>query len=471
MNNPIEDFKPLAREAELSKLDKLQPLVVIGGLVSPFVYAAGGLPSLLGLGTALFSLVLKRWQEVNSNLSQIDSGDIKALYLALSDDHKSRLTQELKLLKTQARDAIEGEVTSPLPSLPIEGESTPPPSPPLLLPPSKGLRLTDNLLAEIIQSSPHIKISGQTGSGKSSLAYRVIETARSLGYGIQLIDPKFPFSRWAITPDYKGLEGSTKGLYQFHLLLEGRLQEAIEIKESGKELPEYPPLLLVIDEIDFLLSESPECKGYLKTLLKVGRGLNLKVLYLGQSPLCSDLGLKKNDFYNSTNIYLGSTIPVALGEVFLSTESKKQLMGEYHQLINDGIKFIALINPIVGNPYLTILPNFETPDRVPVATSGIPTGGVIPTGGMPATTTPTTIATSGSGGIPTSDDPIATIPDENFSDERILNLISQGHSQNQIITEFMGIKKDGKSRAYREARERVQRLKGENQSPVFTGLI
>jgi hypothetical protein len=106
----------------------------------------------------------------------------------------------------------------------------------------------------------------------------------------------------------------------------------------------------------------------MRTGLKVGRGLTaergkgIKVLYCTQSPLCSRIGLNRDDFDQSTNIYLGSNIPLVLqdgGELAskVPDSKRRQLSREYESRIAAGHKFIMLVRlPNGGDCFLMKAP-------------------------------------------------------------------------------------------------------------------
>ncbi len=142
-------------------------------------------------------------------------------------------------------------------------------------------------LKDVVIRAFHIRINGQTGSGKSTLVDNAIALAMaSLGQGCEvvLVDPKYPLSDWEIEPQYKGINEALKGLENLANIVENRLKTARKSKDSGEGIPNFPPILYVVDEVDWIASEyEKDAIKLLKIGLKVGRALNIKVIYLGRN--------------------------------------------------------------------------------------------------------------------------------------------------------------------------------------------
>ena len=83
-----------------------------------------------------------------------------------------------------------------------------------------------------------------------------------------------------------------------------------------------------------------------KTGLKVGREHKIKLLFVTQSALCSDVNLKKNDFFNTTSLFLGQTIMEALDSDLMtavSAEKKAVLRAEYKARLARGDRYTILV--------------------------------------------------------------------------------------------------------------------------------
>ncbi|HEY9830879.1 MAG TPA: hypothetical protein V6D26_09880 [Stenomitos sp.] len=197
----------------------------------------------------------------------------------------------------------------------------------------------ENWLEEVIRYTYHFRVNGQTRAGKSTFVNNLIGLMKRMfdkPVEVVLIDPKYPMSRWSIKPKYKGLEESIIGLKEMAEEVQRRLKLATEDADNGREIRDFEPILYVLDEADTVAGEyndpTPPVADYLESLhlstkksvahllkqgLKVGAALQVGVCYIGQSPLCSTLGMNRNDFNHSANFFLGENIPTAIEEVAL----------------------------------------------------------------------------------------------------------------------------------------------------------
>lgn len=222
--------------------------------------------------------------------------------------------------------------------------------------------LPANWLEGIIKYCVHFRINGQTRSGKSTFVNNLLGLMRRMSGGeveIILIDPKYPMSRWSIEPKYKGLDDSIYGLQEMGKEIERRLRQATEDVESGKEIRDFKPIIYIIDEVDWVAGhyneptppiaaelaamELPTKKAasyLLKKGLKVGAALKVMCCYIGQSPLCSSLGMNKNDFNHSANFFLGENILPAIKEVAYSHQ-QKYLVNQYKLRLERSEKYLG----------------------------------------------------------------------------------------------------------------------------------
>lgn len=196
-----------------------------------------------------------------------------------------------------------------------------------------------NWLEEVIKYTYHFRVNGQTRAGKSTFVNNLIGLMKRMfdkPVEVILIDPKYPMSRWSIKPKFKGLEESIIGLKEMADEVQRRLKLATEDADNDREIREFEPVLYVLDEADTVAGEyndpTPPVAEYLESLqlstkksvahllkqgLKVGAALKVMVCYIGQSPLCTTLGMNRNDFNHSANFFLGENIPTAIEEVAL----------------------------------------------------------------------------------------------------------------------------------------------------------
>ena len=215
-------------------------------------------------------------------------------------------------------------------------------------------------LVNAVVKSNHFRLNGETGSGKSTFCDNLITLAKqSLGESVStvLIDPKYPLSEWEFEPDYKGVEQALEGLERLKKEVESRLEMAKSDKKSGVKIRGFSPILFIIDEIDWVVSEfGKDAVSLLKVGLKVGRALNIKVLYLGQTPLCSDLKMRRNDFKHSCNFFLGENILAGIKEVVYTSQQQKDLREQYQARVKAGQEFLTLVKPVGKTAFIAELP-------------------------------------------------------------------------------------------------------------------
>ena len=216
-----------------------------------------------------------------------------------------------------------------------------------------------NYLAEAVSKAPSFRINGESGSGKSTLAMNLIATMRDElgGCDVTLIDPKYPLSEWDFTPRYKGIEEAYDGLQDAADLVESRLKLAREDKESGRALRSFKPALYVVDEIDWVITHyGADAANLLRVTLKVGRALNVMILYIGQTPLCSRLKMNRDDFRHSANFYLGENVPAGIDEVVHSSALKSELETQYTLRQEGDNKYFCLVKYPGKSAFIASLP-------------------------------------------------------------------------------------------------------------------
>jgi hypothetical protein len=219
-------------------------------------------------------------------------------------------------------------------------------------------------LIKVCLMSNHFRVNGQTGSGKSTFMLNLLTIlvksfeAKNQEVEIIIIDPKYPFSDWgSYTPSYKGLEESLEGLQAMSDTVIERLALARQCADRKKPLPVFRPQLWIVDEIDMVISQyQKEAANHLKTGLKVGRALGVKLAYVGQSPLSSDLKLRRNDFNNSTNFFLGSNGLAGVDEICYTKRDKEFYMLQIAAREAVEQKYFALIKAPSLPPFTAQLP-------------------------------------------------------------------------------------------------------------------
>jgi len=199
-------------------------------------------------------------------------------------------------------------------------------------------------LERAISDAIQVRIAAPSGSGKSVLLGNITNyLTQTFLSTYQLYDPKVTARKvWGnLTPTYY----STDCLPALFSLAEEclkRIDLCKKAAENDAPAPRFNPEFHIIDELEFMygLVDIMDSKDYtskkfatnVKTGLKVGREHKIKLLFVTQSALCSDVNLKKNDFFNTTSLFLGQTIIEALDSDLMtavSPQKKAVLRAEY----------------------------------------------------------------------------------------------------------------------------------------------
>ena len=235
-----------------------------------------------------------------------------------------------------------------------------------------------SVLEGAINESIHLRIVAQSGSGKTVLLGNLINyLTEQVSSDYVLSDPKVtdPKNWGNLKPGYY----SRECLEHFFGLTEtclGRIDEAATSVKAGHGMPSFEYQFHIIDELEFLygLSEVSKNKDHnaklfkinAKSMLKVGREHKMKLLFVTQSPLPSDLNLRKNDFENCSSIFLGSQISAGLNSTDadgllkdVPAEKIAQLKAEYRARMARGDQYVYLFfNPSQPeNPFLGLCPS------------------------------------------------------------------------------------------------------------------
>jgi len=242
-----------------------------------------------------------------------------------------------------------------------------------------------NWLLLVAETGNHFRITGPTDSGKSVLADNLVGALRAVfgTLSVTLADPKYPFTEWTtFEPNFKGAEECLVGVGKLERLVDSRFIQARLDKDAGRPIREFPAELFALDEAEILMDEArlrddidPPGRGQLSMQrnlarmlrkgLKLGRGLTkkkgkgLKVLYVAQSPLCSRLGLNRDDFDQSVNIFIGENIPRALEEELkgkVSAADKAFWLDQYHMRIERGDTYFCLVKLPGKRPFIATMP-------------------------------------------------------------------------------------------------------------------
>lgn len=298
------------------------------------------------------------WQEPEYDLIRLTPrvGSKKEVEQVLDD-----LQLELRLNDCPSVDIVQGTLQFKLntSNVKTEIESIPKREKPTVV--------TGDWLRDIAAKIIHAKVDGETQSGKSTLVQNLATLFSEIHQDAEFIsiDPKFPMSvidspnlqPWRRNPAYKGIDTALEGLKDMAVLVERRLELLSDDVANGEPPRKFAKKVYVVDEIDWIMSRyGKEATNALQVGLKVGAALNVVVVYLGQSPRCSKLGMTKDDFRNTTNISLAQNIPDALNTYVYDELDKKDLLSLYYREINSGNVYIALVMPKGQRAFLGQMP-------------------------------------------------------------------------------------------------------------------
>jgi hypothetical protein len=298
------------------------------------------------------------WQEVEYDLIRLTPrfGSKKDVEQALDD-----LQLELKLNSSPSVDIVQGTLQFRLNTSNVKTEVETAPKR------EKPTVVTGDWLRGVAAKIIHAKVDGETQSGKSTLVQNLATLFSDIHTDAEFIsiDPKYPMSvvdspnlqTWRRNPAYKGIETALEGLKDMAVCVERRLELLSEDVANGCVPRTFPKKVYVIDEIDWIMSRyGKDATNALQVGLKVGAALNVVVVYLGQSPRCSKLGMTKDDFRNTTNISLAQNIPDALNTYVYDEQDRKDLLSLYYRETNSGNVYIALVMPKGQRAFLGQMP-------------------------------------------------------------------------------------------------------------------
>lgn len=202
---------------------------------------------------------------------------------------------------------------------------------------------TEQQLADAFDHSSMYAVLGPTGAGKSSLVNNLLSRASASLGGAEIIiaDPKFPDpdTLWSIRgqeviPKYCDIEND-EILMAVEDMAAGflaRKRRRLQDVKAKRAISRYKRLLWVFDEVP--TSADMYSKSFtmpLKMGVRVARGLDGKIVIIGQTPRCSDYGFKIPDMLNFTRLYLGAEFAVlGLKEITCSPRVKSRIMAEIY---------------------------------------------------------------------------------------------------------------------------------------------
>jgi hypothetical protein len=207
----------------------------------------------------------------------------------------------------------------------------------------------NNWFEETVNDVEHLRVTGERDSGKSTMVVNLVnlKLSQNPGCKIKLCNPLYGSRKdtWTIPASWKSFDEAIDGLKELAGIILERNKQGRNAKDAGLQTPEFEPILYIFDEIDMTVStHDKQATELLKTCLKMGTHYNVHVLYIGQSPLCSTLGLKKQDFNHSAAFHLGKNVGRAIEDLQASTrDTKEKLLIQYEQMSEKGDKFICLV--------------------------------------------------------------------------------------------------------------------------------
>ena len=213
-------------------------------------------------------------------------------------------------------------------------------------------------LEKAISEAIHVRIAAPSGSGKSVLLGNLVNyLTQTYLSTYELYDPKATDRKvWGnLTPTYYSRE-CIPAFFEMAERCLDRIDVAAEAAKNNAPEPKFNPEFHILDEMEFMygLVDILDSKVYTpkrfatnaKAGLKTGREHKIKLLFVTQSALCSDINLKKNDFFNTTSLFLGQTIFEALDSDLMSAvpaSKKAALRGEYKARLARGDKYTILV--------------------------------------------------------------------------------------------------------------------------------
>jgi len=220
----------------------------------------------------------------------------------------------------------------------------------------------------------HLKISGGSQSGKSTLFSKLLEmlihqlAAVGSSAAINLIDPKYPKTKWAIAPSFVGFEQVRAGINAAILELDNRKTACIKAARSDVDQPTFSRYIVVIDEWDSIWGNG---KGYgsvidkdtaenirndVLRLLKESAAYDMTAVVIGQSPLSSATGFTRSDLNSACHLVLGVEALKWAQDPGFPFKGQSADLQEYLSALIDADYRCALIVPNMSSPFVEAIP-------------------------------------------------------------------------------------------------------------------
>lgn len=211
----------------------------------------------------------------------------------------------------------------------------------------------------------HFHVCGATNSGKSTLVSYIVDLISSKLDSVELflINPKHIESdpQWSFDPFVKDIEDVLPGLeHIWEKVLSRRKDPRFDKRTASK-------IIAIVDEWDWIKEEyGTAAIKIARKITKVGRALNVHIIFSGQSALCTDTGFSTSDYKNVARIVLTDSALQLIGNVKsfpYSLEFRKGLAQISERYLAENKRF-ALVVPMGSMPFVSLIPHIELEDRI-----------------------------------------------------------------------------------------------------------
>lgn len=207
----------------------------------------------------------------------------------------------------------------------------------------------------------HLKIVGESESGKSSFINNALTVVRKFASDvvIKLADPLAGVgeSKWDMPSEWSDDDGCREAI-----------EWAAELVERRKQNPRlaHTPTILIVDEIDTVLEGHKDVSAAVKQVWKQGRHVGVWLWTIGQSVnVTAYPGLNLSDFNNCVCVYLNQSVPYAVEQ---QKSLPPKLADDYFKRVNAGSKYLCMVKPKRGIPFVCESPAPSSFGQSPVVT-------------------------------------------------------------------------------------------------------
>ena len=218
-------------------------------------------------------------------------------------------------------------------------------------------------------SNGHVRLGGETGVGKTTIAEALIADRLLKHPDSQIAICDINYGKrnkdWlGISPDfiYPKIEQIAAIIQHEYEELTSRRDAAINAKKAGKQLPNFTPRLLVLDELDStaedLGGKESELMKQLRALAKQGLGYGWQLILIGQSFAVGETGISLATSKQFSNILLikGKLPKSELG--YLNPSNADEIESQVTQLQKAGLR-IAIAQLGESTPEVVVIPDLS----------------------------------------------------------------------------------------------------------------